>query len=178
MKTLFEVLQKLVTLFDNHDVPYAIGGSLLLYQKGLDVEVHDIDILLEDISYPIVKSLLKNEQVTEKTIPHPTYPTAHFMELVMDGIEVDLMFSFSIRYQNEIFSFPLEKEQHTFQDKPMSFSRIEDWYVMYQLMPGRENKAAMIEQQFLKNPPDTNYLQLLMERKYPQFILQNLRKWC
>lgn len=177
MKTLFDVLHIMVDLFDEHNIPYAIGGSLLLYQKGLDVEVHDIDILLEDISYAFVKNLLKNEQLTEKTFPHPTYPTEHFLELVMDGIEVDLMFSFSIRYQDEVFSFPLEKELLYFQEKPMSFSRIEDWYVMYQLMPKRETKVEMIENYFHKNSPDKFYIDLLLQRKYPDSILQNLRKW-
>ncbi len=133
---------------------WGLGGSQLLYQHGLITHPRDIDIMVakSDIEKAdAALSGLGKKLFWEMTAPYETY---RFLEYIIASDEVDVMCGFSIRHSQGLYS-------HTFDAASVSgFSCIggvsvplmalEDWYVLYQLIPDREAKVLLIENHLIK----------------------------
>lgn len=92
------------------------------------------------------------KKVREKS---DTYSTKYFYEYVVRGIDIDVMAGLSISHNNGIFEYIFDytsiSECKKINGVNIPLSSLEDWYLIYQLIPGRELKVKMIENYLLSN---------------------------
>ncbi len=147
---------------------WAVGASVLLHHYGLIENPDDIDILVDLKDIERVDEILKNIGEKKDREKSDTYLTKHFYEYVVRGIDIDVMAGLRISHNNGIFEYIFDNtsilECRKINGVNIPLSSLEDWYVLYQLIPGREIKVKMIE----------NYL-LLNGVKNPAFLDRALR---
>lgn len=94
-----------------------------------------------------------------------TYSTKFFYEYTIDNIDIDVMSGFAINHSDGIFEYIFDSKSisnfKTINGIKIPFTSLEDWYVIYQLIPNREYKVEMIEKYLLSNK--INHPELLLK---------------
>ncbi|MCJ7690082.1 MAG: hypothetical protein MUO60_12270, partial [Clostridiaceae bacterium] len=76
-------------------------------------------------------------------------------EYVVNTFDIDVMAGLSINYDNGTFKYIFDQESISCIKKingvNIPLTSLEDWYVIYQLIPNREAKVKMIENYLLLN---------------------------
>jgi hypothetical protein len=152
---MFNTLSYIGKKFNEEGIVWGVGASILLNHYGLIDKPNDIDILvdLKDIEKAdIVLKGIGEKIVWEKT---DIYSTKFFYEYLVKGFEVDVMAGLSINYDNGIFKYIFDQssisEIKIINGVNIPLTSLEDWYVIYQLIPNREVKVSMIENYLLSN---------------------------
>jgi len=146
---MFERLSQIGKKLNENQILWAVGASILLYQHGLVEAPNDIDIFvsLQDIDKAdrILQSM-GQKKAREKT---DDYETQYFYEYRIQSIDLDVMAGLAIRHESGIFEYIFDQQSITqtfvINGVEIPFTSLEDWYVVYQLIPGREGKVDMIE---------------------------------
>lgn len=135
-------------------VCWALGGSLLLAHYGLADTPRDIDLLVAEADADRAEAALAALGPRTPWVPTAPYETRRFLEFRVAGAEVDLMAGLAIRHDGGLYRHPFDAASPegslTLGGCPIPLMALEDWFVLYQLIPGREAKAARIEA-FLRN---------------------------
>ncbi|HWQ22154.1 MAG TPA: hypothetical protein VN478_05460 [Clostridia bacterium] len=147
---LFDTLLVIARALNQADVHWGVGASVLLYYHGLVDAPHDIDIMISEADADMVASILGTLGREAPGDPaRSLYSTSRFLEYVVDGTDIDVMAGFAIRHDDGTYVFPFDERSVTMRKSvdgvTIPFSSLEDWYVLYQLMPGREAKVKLIE---------------------------------
>ena len=129
-------------------VLWGVGGSRLLREYGLIELPNDIDILVNLANAEAAAAVLGAMGEALPCGQNPTYATRFFRRYIVDGIGVDLMAGFAIRHADGQYDYvfdgasvPVRREVEGIQ---VPFAALEDWFVAYQLIPGKEAKADRI----------------------------------
>ena len=142
------VLSKIARVFNENQILWAVGGSMLLYFKGKTEIFHDIDLMVGEKDIDAAKALLLTlgDLLPEK--PNPQYKTRHFLEFRVDGVDVDVMAGFIIVRDGKDYDcslLPEQIEEHIpLNGELIPLQSLQDWRKYYELM-GRESKVAMID---------------------------------
>lgn len=142
------VLSKIARVFNENQILWAVGGSMLLYFKGKTDIFHDIDLMVGEKDIDAAKALLLTigDLLPEK--PNPQYKTRHFLEFSVDGVDVDVMAGFIIVRDGKDYDCSLLPEQIEeyipLNGELIPLQSLRDWRKYYELM-GREAKVAMID---------------------------------
>lgn len=130
-------------------VCWALGGSLLLAHYGLADTPRDIDLLVAEADADRAEAALAALGPRTPWVPTAPYETRRFLEFRVAGAEVDLMAGLAIRHDGGLYLHPFDavspEGSLTLGGCPIPLMALEDWFVLYQLIPGREAKAARIE---------------------------------
>ncbi|MFT8314584.1 MAG: nucleotidyltransferase family protein [Clostridium sp.] len=136
-------------------VLWGVGGSILLNHYRLIDKPNDIDILVDLNDIEKADRILKSigeKKVWEKS---NTYSTKYFYEYVVNGFEVDVMAGLSINHKEGMYRYFFDNKSILQTIKinniDIPLTSLEDWYVIYQLMPNKEIKAGIIENYLLSN---------------------------
>lgn len=159
---MFNTLSYIGEKLNNSNIVWGVGASILLNQFGFIDKPNDIDIFIDikDIEKAdeILKSIGEKKQ-REKTA---TYSTKYFYEYTIKGIDVDVMAGFAVNHTNGVFEYKFDNnsisEFKTINGVDIPFTSLEDWYVIYQLIPNREPKVNMIEKYLLSNGVKKHFL--------------------
>jgi len=172
---LQETLAYIVKALQREQIHFGIGGSLLLAHHGLSVTPRDIDLVvaLEDAERA-VQVLSEMGTVVEQD-ETSLYATQVFQEFIIKGIDVDLMSGLQIRHDEGIFVYPFAEQ--TINETGLPFMSLVDWYVIYQLIPGREQKVAMIEHCLADQEVDRERLEQLRRLNLPQAVKKRINQW-
>jgi hypothetical protein len=136
-------------------VIWAVGASMLLNQHGLVDKPNDIDILVDLKDIEKADEIFKNIGEKKEWEKTDDYSTKYFYEYVINGIDVDVMSGLRINYNKGVFEYNFcgrsisEIKKINGVDIPLT--SLEEWYVIYQLISGREAKVNMIEKYLLSN---------------------------
>jgi len=152
---IFETLSYIGEKLNDNGVMWAVGASILLNHYGLIENPNDIDILVDLNHIESVDKILKSigeKKVREKS---DAYSTKYFYEYVVNGFDIDVMAGLSINYNSGTFEYTFDhtsiSEFKKINGVNIPLSSLEDWYVLYQLITGREIKVKMIENYLLSN---------------------------
>lgn len=141
-------LSHIAKVFNEKNVTWAVGASMLLYFKGIASEFHDIDLMVAEEDVEIVKDLLLSFGSIKAPNPNIKYKTKYFLEFIVDGIDIDVMAGFIIVNKDEDFYFPLKKENindyTVVNEIKIPLQSVEEWRYYYDLM-GRDEKVKMID---------------------------------
>lgn len=133
---------------------WGIGGSLVLLRYGLVQGVRDIDILVSEEDARIFSECLQRHAHLIAVEPSAICVSRQFYRFDFQGCEVDLMAGFTLHHSLGLYEFPLDELSivaiEPVDGVALPFTSLEDWFIAYSLMPGRESKAAGIYQR-LKN---------------------------
>lgn len=173
INTLSQIAEKL----NKEGIVWGVGASLLLNHYGLIDHPNDIDILVSvaDIQKADkVLSIMGEKKIRDKV---DTYSTRYFYEYTINEFDVDVMAGLRINYDKGVFEYIFDKKSvvNTKEVGEISIplTSLEDWYIIYQIIPGRESKVKIIESYLLskgvKNPK-------LFERALESNIPNKVRK--
>jgi len=172
---LQEVLAYIVKALQQEQIYFGIGGSLLLAHHGLPVTPLDIDLVvaLEDVERAI--QLLSEMGTVVEHDEMSLYATQVFQEFIIHDIDLDLMSGLRIRHDEGIFVYPFAEQ--TINETGPPFMSLVDWYVIYQLIPGREQKVVMIEHCLADQEVDRERLEQLRRLNLPQDVSNRIDQW-
>lgn len=156
---------------------WAIGGSVMLAHHGLVDCANDIDILVEPSRIVQVDIALQSLGVKKKWEKDKVYATKHFFEYCIDGTDVDIISGFRINTASGLYQFQFDERSIAdtirLKGQPIHMASLEDWYVLYQLMPDREEKVVLIESYLMKNGVKNRFL---LERALQGNVPEPIRK--
>lgn len=157
-----KVLVKVAKEFNKENITWAIGSSYLLKEKGLIDVCNDLDIFvsLEDIEK--VKKILDGIGKIEESKDSKNFKSVYFLEYNIDGIDIDVMAGFTVIKNNHIYKYILDNnsivENIVKEDTKIYYTSLEDWFVIYQLINGREEKVLKIKNELLKRKEINKFL--------------------
>lgn len=168
LSTLSYIGEKL----NNAKVVWAVGASILLNQYNLVEKPNDIDIFVDTKDIHKVDKILKEigkKKLWEKT---SIYSTKYFYEYIIRGIDVDVMAGFAVNHVEGVFEYIFDNnsisELKNINGIDIPFTSLEDWYIIYQLIPNRELKVKMIEEHLLSNGIKRPFLlKIALDEKLP-----------
>ena len=149
MDKRLQTLAKIANALNAKGVRWAVGGSTLLYLKGIVSSFNDFDlsVMYED-------ALKAREALSEIGEYHPNNKSSKariFDEFTVDGIDVDLVSEMRLdSYGQEVdCSFKNENVEHMeIEGADIILDSLEAWYNIYNLQ-GRIEKARYIKDYLL-----------------------------
>lgn len=172
-------LIRVAKTLNEENIRWALGASLLLYYKGLVPRANDIDIVIAFEDVERAEVVLGKLGAKEPPNPNKSYATRYFAEYSIDGVDVDVMAGFRIISDGKVVEYvpdPETFESLTLEEAAIHLCPLEDWYVLYLLMPHREERVATIREHFLENGANETYLKAWADRDIPQAVSAQIRK--
>lgn len=151
------VLAKVARALNVAHVIWAVGASALLYLEGAAEDFADFDLLIAPESLSVADNVFEalGALRREPTPPVAAYATASFIEYTLDGAEFDLLCDFAIRRKDTVYRYPFDLERIAgstyLHGVSLPLCPLADWFVLYQLMPGRSKKAVLISRYLKAN---------------------------
>jgi len=172
---LFTTLVEIARALNQAGVHWGVGASVLVYYCGLVDTPHDIDILTSELDVETVATILGSLGRETQGDPRSLYSTSRFLEYVVDGTNVDVMAGLAIKHTDGTYVLPFDDRSVTMTRTENSvtipFTSLEDWYVLYQLIPGREAKVKLIEDHMLNSGiADLSVLERAIARELPPHV--------
>lgn len=177
---MFDVLGSIGEKFNNSNIKWAVGASILLSQFGLIDKPNDIDIVVDINDIKKADKILK-DMGEKKIFKKPsTYSTKFFYEYVINEIDIDIMAGLAINHDNGIFEYIFDNssisEFKVINGVKIPFTSLEDWYVIYQLIPNREAKVNMIEKYITSNGiKRCDLLERILEGNLPVEVREKIK---
>lgn len=152
---MFNTLSYIGGKLNSSNIVWGVGASILLNQFGLIKKPNDIDIFIDIKDIEKADEVLKSISEKKKWEKTATYSTKYFYEYIIDGFDVDVMAGFAVNHINGVFEYTFDhnsiSEFKRINGVNIPFTSLEDWYVIYQLIPNREAKVKIIESYLLLN---------------------------
>ena len=176
---MFETLCRIAEAFNKENLTWAVGASIMLHHYGLVVQPRDIDLLVtvEDVD----KAGKILDQMGHLCPPSPkgTYATTYFLEYDVEGTDIDLMADMRIKHGDETFVYGFDHNSITdhmsLNSVPVPLTSLEDWYVIYQMIPGREKKVNLIKQYLTDHGiQHSHILNAYLETSLPEEVKQSI----
>ncbi|MBE0600948.1 MAG: hypothetical protein IH607_04115 [Firmicutes bacterium] len=96
IQTKLNVLERIAERFHAARITWAVGGSMLLYFKGIVPVFRDIDILVKTEEAETVREILAELGTQQTSARSDTYRSEAFFEFNIDGVDVDVIAGFVI----------------------------------------------------------------------------------
>ena len=146
MEHKLNVLARIARQLNAHGITWAVGASSMLYLNGIVDSFHDLDLLVEEARIAEAKALLDEMGTLQERIPNPQYKTRHFLEYVIEDVEVDVLAGFIICKDGTDHDMPFDRTHIertvTVCGEPIPLQHRSDWAHYYTLM-GRPHKAEL-----------------------------------
>jgi hypothetical protein len=154
---------------------WAVGGSLMLHFCSLEDHPNDIDLFVSYEEVEQVVTLLKKLGTQVYTKEQGSYLTRGFYEFVINDVHIDVISGFRFQSEEGLFEYPFDALSvtsfHQLNNVVIPLISIEDWYILYQVIPDKQEKAAKIEEFFFQQGIMHPYLlQRLMEQPLPEIV--------
>ncbi|MCX6084553.1 MAG: hypothetical protein NT102_06275 [Caldiserica bacterium] len=179
---LFDALVEIGRALNQAGAHWGVGASVLLYYHCLVEKPHDIDIMIAEADADMVAAVL--DGIGSETPGDPgrsLYSTTRFLEYLVDGTEVDIMAGFAIKHIGGTYVLPFDDwlvaTTRTESGVTIQFMSLEDWYVIYQLIPGREAKVKLIEERLQScGLVDLSVLDRALARELPPHVRARIER--
>lgn len=183
---MFDTLSYIGEMLNNADITWAVGASILLNQYGLIDKPNDIDIFVDMNDIEKADEVLKSLGIKKKWEFDNTYATKYFYEYEINDVDVDVMAGLAINFNGGLFQFDFDEasisEFKTINHVKIPFTSLEDWYVIYQLIPNRQVKVKIIEDYLCNNGIKKPFLlKRILQRELPDEVrgkIENILKSC
>lgn len=150
---IYDTLKQIAIELNKNDILWGVGASVLLEFYGLIDKPKDIDIIVYEKDIEKADKVLKSLGIKKTSEENKTYSTKYFYEYVINGVEIDVISGLvinceSIKYEHEFDSSSITNYKNI-DDIKIPLTSLEEWYVLYQIIPNREYKAKIIEEYLL-----------------------------
>ena len=151
---LKKVLSELAVKLNEKNIRWGVGASVMLNYYGLVDSPNDIDIIVSSDDSRVADKILMSLGEKNFSSDLEIYKSEFFANYSINGVEVDLIAGFSIKQNSSYFKYDFDKKSITeiwnLEEIEIPVTAIEDWYILYQLMPNKEEKVLLIEDYFLQ----------------------------
>lgn len=142
------VLAKIAAELEREKVDWALGGSAMLYLRGIVETFHDFDLMIAEADAQKAARILDGLGMRQQSAPGAKYRTAMFREYRIGGVDVDMIAGFAIATEDGgLYDCSLKKESvreaRVLEGVRIPLDSAEAWERYYRLM-GREAKAETI----------------------------------
>jgi hypothetical protein len=152
---LITTLANLAKELNRAGARWGVGASVLLWHYGLADNPHDIDLMAAEQDADRIIEALGKLGTKKMGSERGSYVTSRFLEFVVDGTDIDLMVGFGIRHSAGTYSYVFDDRAVTGKalvgGMVIPLTALEDWYVLYQLIQGREHRVRAIEDYLVSN---------------------------
>lgn len=180
-ENLLETVAQIGERLNRAGVTWAVGASLLLNRHGLVDQPGDIDLLVALEDGEKAEDLLSQMGTKQAGGKSASYLTACFREFMIHGWEVDMMAGLKIKHAQGIYEYVFDAGSISQWDLlngiPIPFAALEDWYVLYQLIPGREDKAELIETYLREQGVKQERLYRALAGELPKQVRDRVYRW-
>ena len=150
------VLARIARAFIERGISWALGASAMLYLRGVTPDFHDLDLLTTQSDFPAAQEVLAGLGTLLPPRENALYRTEHFLECVVDGVEIDLMANFTILHSGAEHRFPLEEcgapDFANVLGEAVPLQSLSLWRECYRLM-GRAEKERAIDRWLDRRTP-------------------------
>lgn len=178
---VFNTLNCIARKLNSKGILWGVGASILLNYYELVEKPNDIDILVHVKDIEKTDKILSclGEKKSRKRVD--TYSTKHFYEYVINDIDIDVMAGLIVNHNCGKYKYEFDYKSITtvknVNGVDIPLTSLEDWYVIYQLIPGRENKVKMIEDYLKENGIENRYLlNRALNKELPQIVRDKIKK--
>lgn len=145
---LQSTLKEIALRLNEAKICWALGGSALLDCFEMNVEVHDLDIMVEANDFDkAIQSLCQIGQTKIKE-DDVNFRTEYFKSFMINACAVDVMSGLCVKWNDRWFEFKFTRAHiglsKMIEDVRVPLMTIEDWYVFYHWL-NRPNKISEIE---------------------------------
>jgi len=150
---IIDVLVRIAKKFNENDIDWAVGASLLLYFHDIVKEPHDIDIVIDKKDEAIVQKIMNELGNEKKSKDVKNYRTGVFHKFNIDNIEIDIIGEFIIILENEeyLHPFPIKNKEYILIDNTkIHLDSLLNWVNTYNAMGDPKKRVSLIER-YLKN---------------------------
>lgn len=179
MQKKLELLQRIAKELNHEKIEWGLGGSLLLFVRGITDQFGDIDLLVKDSEVLRVNRLLNKMGMLVPKEEDPIYHTKGFFQFEIDGVIVQVMSNLTVKYEDKLYTVPFDEfsidKWEPFGQEKLPLMYLEDWYVIYQLIQ-RTPKVELLEEHFKKVKFSKSRKQALLEWSLPADIRETLRE--
>ncbi len=168
------VLIKIAKVLNQSNITWAVGASMMLKLRDFDMNVHDIDLMVDQNDFELACMKLNNLGNEISVEESKLFKTTCFKRYNCDGIEIDLMSGMGIVHKTGFFDYQFKNEDI---DKvilidsiSLPLCYIEDWYVFYHLMSNRYETIQKIHDYFNDNPFNTSRFIKLRKLNIPYHV--------
>lgn len=146
--TKLKVLSRMGKRFNEENITWAVGASLLLYLQGIAEDFHDIDIMVSEADAFHMKEVLLRMGVEQEANSGRNFQSKYFWKFLVDEVEIDVMGGLGILKDGRAYYCPLKEEEITdevmLNEVKIPLHSVTHWRYLYELM-GRTAKAEMID---------------------------------
>jgi hypothetical protein len=151
LKTLSFVSGKL----SSKNITWGVGGSLLLSFYQIIDKPNDIDILVDEVHATKLNKILSSIGESKEALSTEPFCTTYFSKYRINGIDFDVMGGFAIQHDEGIYKISFQQDSiltyKNINGTDIPLCSLEDWYVLYWLIPNKQEKAMLIEKYFKAN---------------------------
>ncbi len=153
-------------------IPYAVGGSCLLYSLGLADRMHDVDFTIDADLAQVLRAL---RGLTWHHAQHgdPPFASAYRLTIAISGPAVDLIGSFAIETAVGVCHLPTLVHS-MWRGLPVASPEV--WAVAYHLMKRRE-QADMLCKFIRGHGAQEGAVQALLRQPLPDELRREVAAW-
>ncbi len=154
-------LREIAALMNHLEVLWALGASSVLYFNGHPRMPQDYDIFVRFEDYPRVYQAFKKIG-TEIPVKEKggLYNTQGFSKFTCFSAKVDLIGGFNIFHAEGEYRLILDEKSVDrvvrVDSEPVRVMALEDWFILYGLIPGREEKSKWAFEAMKKKKENLN----------------------
>jgi len=181
MHKMLDTLVYIAEKLNQAGIVWGVGASMLLNMHGIADKPNDIDILVDIKDIDKADQILSGIGEKKPGEKHGRYSTKYFYEYVINGFDIDVMSGLQINHIGGVFSYAFDYESiadiRNVNGVGIPLTSLEDWFVIYQLIPGRAAKVEMIENYLIANGvAKPEYLLKALEDNLPVEIKDKIEK--
>ena len=160
--TKLAALAKAARALNQAGIVWGVGASAMLYLVGAAEEFNDFDLLIDPEQSKAARVVF--EALGAKALPaapaSASYDTEGFFEYSLDGVDFDLLCGFAIRRKEAVYRYAFGRDRIaewvSVEGERAPLCPVEDWFVLYLLMPGRQKRATLIARYLKTNPRENS----------------------
>ncbi len=179
---MLDALARIAGALNESGSTWAVGASLLLRQYALADHPNDIDIIVRTEHAEAAALLLGEMGESLPAGQSSLFDTRFFRKFRIEGVGVDLMAGFRIRHPEGVYEYAFGdssvSERRMIEGEAVPFAALEDWFVLYQLMPEKVAKAARIEAHLLEHGVQTVILERALSGCLPDAVRRRIEGLC
>lgn len=146
---ILNVLEKVAKKFNEKNVEWSIGGSLLLYFYSIVDSPSDIDIVINPKYSEVVIEIMNDLGRELKDIKDvPNYKTEVFSKYYVDNIEIDIIGNFKILSKDEVYVHKFDFNNSIIKKLNKTniyLDSLENWAITYGKMGDPKNRVNLIK---------------------------------
>lgn len=179
MNQIENTLIELTNLLNSNHINWALGGSCMLKLRGIELDVNDIDIMIHESDFEKCIELLNTVSMECEVKKSDVFKTRYYKKFKWNQTEIDCLSGMSIQLGLDLFEYQFD---HKVSDIYLNgtvipLCYIEDWFMLYQLMPNRGSKIIVIDEYFKSHMINKNRIQHLLDIKLPNQIREYLENY-